>query len=86
MASNLDKERFYSRLATIPGVRLMPSIGDWILMRVDSPSELARKVNRRLAPGVMSVPRHVSGAVRVQVADPKTNEELLRTLRDVLVA
>jgi histidinol-phosphate/aromatic aminotransferase/cobyric acid decarboxylase-like protein len=81
-----DKERFYSRLSMIPGVRLMPSIGDWILMRVERPSEVARKVNRRIAPGVMSVPRHVEGAVRVQVCDPKTNERLLRTLREVMVA
>lgn len=86
MATNIDKDRFYSRLATIPGVQLMPSIGDWILMKVEHPSEVARKVNRRLAPGVMSVPRHVPGAVRVQVADPKRNEELLETLRDVMVA
>jgi hypothetical protein len=64
----------------------MPSIGDWILMKVEHPSDVARKVNRRLAPGVMSVPRHVPGAVRVQVADPKRNEELLQTLRDVMVA
>jgi histidinol-phosphate/aromatic aminotransferase/cobyric acid decarboxylase-like protein len=81
-----DKERFYSRLATIPGVRLMPSIGDWILLRVERPADVARKVNRRIAPGVMSVPRHVPGAVRIQVADPKTNEVLLSTLREVLVA
>ena len=86
MATNIDKDRFYSRLSTIPGVQLMPSIGDWILMKVEHPSDVARKVNRRLAPGVMSVPRHVPGAVRVQVADPKRNEELLQTLRDVMVA
>jgi histidinol-phosphate/aromatic aminotransferase/cobyric acid decarboxylase-like protein len=86
MATPVDKERFYSRLATIPGVKLMPSIGDWIMMRVDKPSDVARKVNRRLQPGVMSVPRHVDGAVRVQVSDPRTNEILLRTLRDVIVA
>jgi hypothetical protein len=32
--------------------------------------------------GIVSVPRHVQGAVRVQVADPKTNELLLRALRE----
>lgn len=79
-----EKERFYSRLASIPGIRPMPSIGDWILLQVPRPSELARKVNRRIAPGVMSVPRNVPGAVRVHVADPKTNESLLRTLRDLV--
>jgi histidinol-phosphate/aromatic aminotransferase/cobyric acid decarboxylase-like protein len=81
-----DKDRFASRLARIPGVRLMPSIGDWILIKVERPTEIARKINRRLAPGVVSVPRHVPGAVRVQIGDAKTNEELLQTLREVIVA
>ncbi len=79
-----EKERFYSRLATIPGIRPMPSIGDWILLQVSKPSDLARKVNRRLEPGVMSVPRHVPGAVRIHVADPKRNERLLKTIRDLV--
>ena len=78
-----EKDRFSSRLATIPGVRPKPSIGDWILLEVDEPHDLARKVNRRLAPGALSVPRGISGAVRVHVGEPKANETLLRTLRDV---
>jgi histidinol-phosphate/aromatic aminotransferase/cobyric acid decarboxylase-like protein len=81
-----DKERFYSRLASIPGIQPMPSIGDWILLRVESPSDLARKVNRRLAPGVMSVPRNVDGAVRIHVGSPKENEQLYRTIRELMVA
>jgi histidinol-phosphate/aromatic aminotransferase/cobyric acid decarboxylase-like protein len=79
-----EKDRFYSRLASIPGIRPMPSVGDWILLQVDHPTELARRVNRRLAPGVVSVPRHVDGAVRIQVADPKTNEQLLGALRELV--
>ncbi len=79
-----EKERFYSRLASIPGVRPLPSIGDWILLEVSKPAELARKVNRRLAPGIVSVPRHVPGAVRIHVGDPRANEELLRTIREVV--
>lgn len=78
-----ERERFYSRLAMIPGIQPMPSVGDWILLHVDHPTELARRVNRRLAPGVVSVPRHVSGAVRIQIADPKTNETLLGALREL---
>ncbi len=78
-----EKDRFFSRLATIPGIRPMPSIGDWILLEVESPSELARKVNRRLAPGIMSVPRGIKQVVRVQVGPPKDNEIVLRTLRDI---
>jgi histidinol-phosphate/aromatic aminotransferase/cobyric acid decarboxylase-like protein len=77
-----EKDRFTSRLAMIPGVRPMPSVGQWILLQVEHPTELARRVNRRLQPGVMSVPRHVESAVRIQVADPRTNEQMLRALRD----
>lgn len=62
----------------------MPSVGDWILLRVGNPADLARRVNRRLEPGVMSVPRNINDAVRIHVADPKANEDLLRTIRDVV--
>lgn len=79
-----EKDRFTSRLATIPGVRTLPSVGQWILLQVDHPTELARRVNRRLAPGVMSVPRQRDGAVRIQIADPCTNEHMLRALRDLV--
>lgn len=79
-----EKDRFSSRLASIPGVHPLPSIGDWILLQVESPSDLARKVNRRLAPGMMTVPRGMAGAVRIHVGDPKANETLLRTLRDLV--
>ena len=79
-----ERERFFSRLATIPGLRTMPSIGAWILVEVDNPAEVARKVNRRLTPGVVSVPRNVPGAVRLPVRDPKSNEELFVTIRDLL--
>ena len=81
---NEERERFYSRLATLPGLRTMPSIGAWILVEVDNPTELARRVNRRLEPGTVSVPRHVPGAVRIPVRDPKLNETLFKTLRDLL--
>src|SRR5262245_29927265 len=79
-----ERERFFSRLATIPGLRTMPSIGAWILVEVDNPAEVARKVNRRLTPGIVSVPRNVPGAVRLPVRDPKANEQLFVTIRDLL--
>ncbi len=79
-----ERERFFSRLSTIPGIRTMPSIGSWILVEVDSPADLARKVNRRLDPGTVSVPRNVPGTVRVPVRDPKRNEELYRVIRELL--
>ena len=78
-----ERERFYSRLATIKGIRPMPSIGAWILLKVDNPAELARRINRRLEPGVVTVPRNVTNAVRVPVRDPKFNEELFFALRDL---
>lgn len=78
-----EKDRFFSRLASLPGIHPMPSVGDWILLKVEQPSDLARKVNRRLAPGMVSVPRGLDGAVRVQVGDPKDNELLFRTIRDL---
>ena len=78
-----ERERFFSRLATIPGVRTMPSIGSWILIQVDDPSDLARKVNRRLQPGTLHIPRHIPGAVRVPVGDPKDNETLFQTIREI---
>jgi histidinol-phosphate/aromatic aminotransferase/cobyric acid decarboxylase-like protein len=79
-----EKDRFYSRLATIPGIHPMPSIGDWILLRVERPNDVARKVTRRLIPGIVSVPRHIDGAVRVVVSDPKTNERVLRALKEAV--
>ena len=81
-----EKERFCSRLASIPGIRPLPSpqTGDWILLKVPAPAELARKVNRRLEPGTLSVPRTITGTVRVHVSDPKRNEALLKTLREVV--
>jgi histidinol-phosphate/aromatic aminotransferase/cobyric acid decarboxylase-like protein len=81
-----EKERFYMRLATIPGIHPMPSIGDWILLRVEHPAELARRVTRRLIPGLGERARHIDGAVRVMVSDPKTNERLLRVLRESVTA
>lgn len=78
-----ERERFFSRLATVPGLQTMPSIGSWILVQVDNPSDLARKVNRRLEPGTVSVPRNIPGTVRIPVRDPKSNEELFQIVRDL---
>lgn len=84
MSQTEEKDRFASRLASIPGIQPLPSIGDWILIQVEQPAELARRVNRRIAPGIMSVPRNLNGAVRIHVGNPIDNEKLLRTLRDLV--
>ena len=80
-----ERERFFSRLATIPGIHTMPSIGAWILVAVSQPNELARRINRRTVPGLVNVPRHVPNAVRLPVRDPKSNETLFQVIRDIMV-
>ena len=79
-----EKDRFYHRLALIPGLRPIHSIGDWILVQVEKPNDVARRVARRLDPTLVSVPRHIEGVVRVIVSDAKTNERLLRVLREAV--
>lgn len=79
-----ERERLYSRLATVPGVHPLPSIRNWILLETQNPQELARRINRRIAPGTVSVPRHVNGAVRIPVRDPKSNELLFTTVRSLM--
>jgi len=78
-----ERERLYSRLATLPGIHPMPSIRNWVLVETGNPRELARRINRRIAPGTVSVPRHLSGAMRVPVRDPKSNELVFRVIRDL---
>jgi hypothetical protein len=53
-------------------------------LQVPAPADVARKVNRRIEPGTLSVPRTIAGTVRVHVADPKRNEAFLKTLREVV--
>ena len=79
-----DRERFFSRLSTVNGLNTMPSLGGWILVCVEDPSDLARKVNRRTEPGTVSVPRQVKGAVRLPVRSPKENEALFGVIREVM--
>lgn len=79
-----ERTRFYCRLATVEGLEPMPSVGAWILVKVDDPADLARKVNRRTEPGTISVPRQVKSAVRVPVRSPRDNELLFAVVRDVM--
>jgi histidinol-phosphate/aromatic aminotransferase/cobyric acid decarboxylase-like protein len=79
-----ERERLYSRLATVPGIQPMPSIRNWILLETHGPQDLARRINRRMGPGTVSVPRHVDGALRIPVRDPKSNEFLFRTVRELM--
>ncbi|HJP00655.1 MAG TPA: hypothetical protein QF764_02660 [Planctomycetota bacterium] len=77
-----EKDRLTSRLAGIDGVRTLPSVGTWIMLEVTEPTNLARKVNRRLGPGSMKVNRDVAGMVRIFVSDPSHNEQLFRAIRE----
>ncbi len=79
-----EKDRFFSRLASIPGIRPMPSVGEWILIEVEEPSEFAARMDDALAPGLISIPQGMEGAVRVPVGDPKDNELVFRTIRTVV--
>ncbi len=79
-----ERTRFYCRLATVPGLDPMPSVGTWILVNVEDPADLARKINRRTEPGTVSVPRQVKSAVRIPVRDPRENELLFAIVRDLM--
>jgi histidinol-phosphate/aromatic aminotransferase/cobyric acid decarboxylase-like protein len=81
---NPEHERFYSRLSTLPQVELMPSVGRWILMRVDDPPALAERLNRRLYDGAVSVPHGIPGALRIPVREAKENERVLQAIADTL--
>ena len=58
-----EKDRFSSRLATIPGLRPLPSVGDWLLLEVQKPQELARKVNPPPHPATPTPPRGLGRAL-----------------------
>lgn len=77
---NPEHERFYSRLSTLPQVELMPSVGSWILMRVDDPEGMVERLNRRLYDGAVSLPHGIPGALRIPVRDAKENERVLAAL------
>jgi len=83
---NEERERLYSRLCQIQGLEPMPSIGSWILVNVKEPADLARKINRRVAPGTVSVPRQVNGAVRIPVRSPRENEQLFQIIGELMRA
>ncbi|MBM3990601.1 MAG: hypothetical protein FJ298_06270 [Planctomycetes bacterium] len=76
-----EKDRYYSRLSSIPGIRPMWSeVGDWILLRVKRPNDVARRLRQIVPESVVSVPRAREGVLRVVVSDPKTNERIVRAL------
>ena len=79
-----DKRSFSWRLSRIPGVETLPAIGDWILLRVPRPDELARRVSRQVGPGLVTVPRLVQGVVKVEIRDAWTNERLLGAIGESL--
>lgn len=81
-----EHERFYSRLSTLPGIELMPSVGQWILLKVPEPEEFAKNLNRRLFSGAVSVPQHLEGALRIPVRDAKQNDLVLEAVSAVLSA
>lgn len=83
---NPEHERFYSRLSTLPQVELMPSVGTWILMRVEEPEQLAERLNKRLYDGAVSVPHGIPGALRIPVREAKENERVLAAIIETFQA
>lgn len=81
-----EHERFYSRLATLPGIELVPSVGQWVLLKVDEPEDFAKRLNRRLYAGAVSVPKHLEGALRIPVRDAKQNDEILAAVSALLLS
>jgi len=84
MAENHEHERFYSRLSTLPEVTLMPSVGTWILMKVDDPSDFAERLNKRLYDGAVSVPYGIPGALRIPVREAKENDRVMESICVIL--
>lgn len=84
MAENPEHERFYSRLSTLPDVELMPSVGSWILMKVEDAVDFAERLNNRLYDGAVSVPHGIPGALRIPVRDAKENERVLASIAELL--
>ncbi|QDU68359.1 hypothetical protein [Engelhardtia mirabilis] len=84
MAENHEHERFYSRLSTLPDVELMPSVGSWILMKLDDAPGFAERLNQRLYAGAVSVPHGIPGALRIPVRDAKENERVLASIAELL--
>ncbi|MEZ5976852.1 MAG: hypothetical protein R3F34_01350 [Planctomycetota bacterium] len=82
----LEHERLSSRLATIPGVELLPSHGSWVLMRVPQPEAFATRLNRELFEGAVTLPQHLEGSIRIPVRSARENEAVLRAVAKVLRA
>ncbi len=83
-AQELEHERLSSRLATIPGVELLPSHGRWVLMKVKNPNIVSQRLNRELFEGAVTVPQHLDGALRIPVRSARENEQLLKAVARVM--
>lgn len=81
-----EHERFSARLASIPGVELIPSFGAWILLKVDQPDAFVRLVERKVKGAGLTVPAQPDGTVRIPVRDAKFNELVHDAVREHFAA
>jgi histidinol-phosphate/aromatic aminotransferase/cobyric acid decarboxylase-like protein len=83
-ADEHEHERFISRLATLKGFEILPSVGRWVLIRVEDRDSFAKRLGDKLAPGAISVPEHLPGTVRLPVRDAKSNEAVVHAMSQLL--
>lgn len=81
-----EHERFSARLASIPGVELIPSFGAWIVLKVEDPTAFARWMEERIPGAGLTVPSHLQGAVRIPVRDAKKNDFVQQAVREHFAA
>ena len=79
-----EHERFLSRLSTLKGFEILPSVGHWVLVKVDDREVFAERLQAKLDPGAISVPEHLPGTVRLPVRDAKRNEAVVLAMAELL--
>ena len=83
-ANEHEHERFISRLSTLRGFGIQPSVGRWVLIRVEDHESFAQRLSEKLAPGAISVPEHLPGTIRLPVRDAKSNEQVVLAMAELL--
>ena len=83
-ANEHEHERFISRLSTLRGFEILPSVGRWVLIRVEEREEFAGRLCEKLEPGAISVPEHLPGTLRLPVRDAKSNEQVVLAMAELL--
>lgn len=83
-ANEHEHERFISRLSTLRGFSIQPSVGRWVLIRVEDHEQFAERLSQKLEPGAISIPEHLPGTIRLPVRDAKANEQVVLAMAELL--